>query len=128
MVQALRKAGIDYVENLRSTTGTRAVVGALAFLLDYLLDPKNSPALANTYRVWRRDDRGDEEAERGIANIVTELRKIANLEDFLWPRTSDWLDDKVSSAEQPDLYNHLARFSRTGSPLVSRRRLYPSTS
>ncbi len=110
MVQALRKAGIDYVENLRSTTGTRAVVGALAFLLDYLLDPKNSPALASVYRVWRRDDRGDEEAERGIASIVTELRKIANLEDFLWPRTSDWLDDKVSSAEQPDLYNHLTGF------------------
>ncbi|MBA3872670.1 MAG: ATP-dependent helicase [Anaerolineae bacterium] len=110
MVQALRKAGIDYVENLRSTTGTRAVVGALAFLLDYLLDPKSSPALANTYRVWRRDDRGDEEAERGIANIVTELRKIPNIEDFLWPRTSDWLDDKVSSAEQPDLYAHLLNF------------------
>ncbi len=110
MVQALRKAGIPYVENLRSTTGTRAVVGALAFLLDYLLDPKNSPALASVYRVWRRDDRGDEEAERGIANIVAELRKIANIEDFLWPRTSDWLDDKVSPTEQPDLHAHLLNF------------------
>jgi len=110
MVQALRKAGLDYVENLRSTTGTRAVVGALAFLLDYLLDPKNSPALANVYRVWRRDDRGDEEVERGIDTIVTELRKIPNLEDFIWPRTSDWLEEKVSSADQPDLYNHLVEF------------------
>jgi DNA helicase II / ATP-dependent DNA helicase PcrA len=110
MVQTLRAAGIDYVENLRSTTGTRAVVGALTMLLEYLLDPKMSPALANVYRVWRRDERGDEEVERGIATIVTELRKIPNIEDFLWPRAIDWLEEKVSSNEQPSLHEHLTLF------------------
>jgi DNA helicase-2/ATP-dependent DNA helicase PcrA len=110
MVQTLRAAGIDYVENLRSTTGTRAVVGALAMLLDYLRDPKDSPALANAYRVWRRDERGDEEVERGIAAIVTELRKIPNIEDFLWPRAADWLEEKVSSFEQATLHEHLTQF------------------
>ena len=110
MVQELRKAGIEYVENLRTTTGTRAVVGTLAMLLEYLADPKNSQALSNAYRVWRRDDRGDEEAERGIANIVAEVRKIQNVEDFLWPRSYDWLDQKVSSTEQTELYEHLSLF------------------
>lgn len=110
MVQTLRASGIDYVENLRSTTGTRAVVGALSMLLEYLLDPKMSLALANAYRVWRRDERGDEEVERGIATIVTELRKIPNIEDFLWPRTTDWLEEKVSSNEQPSLHEHLTLF------------------
>jgi ATP-dependent DNA helicase UvrD/PcrA len=110
MVQTLRAAGIDYVENLRSTTGTRAVVGALAMLLGYLLDPKDSPALANAYRVWRRDERGDEEVERGIAAIVTEIRKIPNIEDFLWPRSSDWLEEKVSASDQPTLHEHLEKF------------------
>ncbi len=110
MVQALRKADIEYVENLRSTTGTRAVVGALAMLLEYLIDPKSSTALANAYRVWRRDDRGDEEAERGIATIITELRKIPHVEDFLAPRTHDWLDARVSLSEQPALYEHLLQF------------------
>ena len=110
MVQTLRAAGIDYVENLRSTTGTRAVVGALAMLLGYLLDPKDSPALANAYRVWRRDERGDEEVERGIAAIVTEIRKIPNIEDFLWPRSTDWLEEKVSANDQPTLHEHLEKF------------------
>ncbi|MEO8609054.1 MAG: ATP-dependent helicase [Chloroflexota bacterium] len=110
MVQTLRAAGIDYVENLRSTTGTRAVVGALALLLGYLLDPKDSPALANAYRVWRRDERGDEEVERGIAAIVTEIRKIPNIEDFLWPRAVDWLEEKVSANDQPTLHEHLEKF------------------
>jgi DNA helicase-2/ATP-dependent DNA helicase PcrA len=110
MVQALRKAGIDYIENLRSTTGTRAVVGALAMLLEYLLDPKNATALANVYRVWRRDERGDEETERSIANVAAELRKIPNVEDFLWPRTTDWLEEKVSPDDNPELHAHLLQF------------------
>lgn len=110
MVQALRKAGIEYVENLRSTTGTRAVVGALAMMLDYLVDPRSSTALANLYRVWRRDERGDEEAERSIASIAAELRKLANVEDFLWPRTDDWLDQRVPPGENLTLYEHLIQF------------------
>lgn len=110
MVQALRAAGIEYVENLRSTSGTRAVVGTLGYLVDYLLDPRNSSTLANVYRVWRRDERGDEEAERDINRVVAELRKIPNVEDFLWPRGTDWLGDTVSQFEQPDLYEHLVKF------------------
>ncbi len=110
MVQALRKAGIEYVENLRSTTGTRAVVGTLAHIVEFLVNPQESAGLANVYRIWRRDDRGDEEAERAIESIVTELRAIPHIEDFLWPRGTDWLDSKVSAAEQPDLYEHLLQF------------------
>lgn len=110
MVQALRKAGIEYVENLRSTTGTRAVVGALSMLMEYLLEPKSSAALTNVYRVWRRDERGDEEAERSITSIAGEIRKIANVEDFLWPRITDWLEGAVSAQDNPGLYNHLLQF------------------
>jgi DNA helicase-2/ATP-dependent DNA helicase PcrA len=110
LVQELRKAGLQYVENLRSTTGTRAVVGALAHILDYLLDPKNSAGLAAAYRVWRRDERGDEEAERSIESIVKELRKIAHVEDYLWPRTHDWLDEQGLPGDNPALYEHLIAF------------------
>lgn len=110
LVQALRKANIEYVENLRSTTGTRAVVGALAFIFEHLLDPKSSAGLANIYRVWRRDERGDDEAERSIESIVKELRKIANVEDFLWPRTQDWLDEQGLPGDNVALYEHLIQF------------------
>jgi DNA helicase II / ATP-dependent DNA helicase PcrA len=110
VVQELRKAGIEYVENLRSTTGTRAVVGALAFILEYLLDPKNSASLANVYRVWRRDERGDEDSERSTSSIATALRKLTAIEDYLWPRTTDWLDE--TTGENPALHEHLVQFRR----------------
>lgn len=110
LVQALRKAGIEYVENLHSTTGTRAVVGSLARTLDYLTDPKNSAALADSYRVWRRDERGDEEAERSIESIVKELRVLNNIEDYLWPRTRDWLDEMGLPGDNVALYEHLIEF------------------
>lgn len=112
LVQALRKANIEYVENLRSTTGTRAVVGALARMLEYLLDPKDSTGLANVYRVWRRDERGDEDAERSIETVVKELRQITHVEDFLWPRTHDWLDEQGLPGDNVPLYEHLLQFRR----------------
>lgn len=110
MVQELRKANIDYVENLRSTTGTRAVIGALAHVLEYLVDPKSSAALATAYRVWRRDERGDEDAEKSISSIAAELRKLTQIEDFLWPRSVDWLDEQVSPHDNPALHEHLTAF------------------
>jgi DNA helicase-2/ATP-dependent DNA helicase PcrA len=108
MVQELRKLNLPYVENLRSTSGTRAIVGALSYVLDYLKDPKESNALAIAYRVWRRDERGEEEAERGIENIAKEIRKLVNVEDFLWPRFHDWLDENAS--DNSELYDHLVEF------------------
>lgn len=110
MVQELRRANVPYVENLRSTSGTRAVVGALARILDYLSDPKNANALANCYRVWRRDERGDEDAERSIENVVKALKKIGNVEDFIAPRLNDWLGENASDNEA--LVEHLEAFRR----------------
>ncbi|QPC84006.1 ATP-dependent helicase [Phototrophicus methaneseepsis] len=99
MVQSLRKEGIKYVENLRSTSGTRAIVGALNFVLTYLEDPKDSSRLGQVYRVWRRDDRGDADEERSIENVVKALRGIHSVEDFLYPRATDWLEANAGDNE-----------------------------
>ncbi|MDQ7025498.1 MAG: ATP-dependent helicase [Anaerolineae bacterium] len=108
MVQELRRMNLPYVENLRSTSGTRAVVGALLYVLDTLKDPKDSAALATAYRVWRRDERGDEEAERSIENIAKEIRKLTQVEDYIYPRLHDWLEEKAG--DSGELYTHLAEF------------------
>ena len=108
MVQELRRVNLPYVENLRSTSGTRAIVGALARILDYLTDPKDSRTLAMCYRVWRRDERGDEEAEKSIENVAKELRKLQNVEDYISPILTDWLDEQAG--DNPDLVEHLAEF------------------
>lgn len=110
MVQMLRKEGIDYVENLRSTTGTRAVVGSLLRVLVYLTEPKSGDALAQAYRAWRRDARGDEDAELTIESVVKALRKLETVEDFLAPRTADWLEQAAPSDENTALHEHLVDF------------------
>lgn len=108
MVQELRRMNLPYVENLRSTSGTRAVVGALLYVLDTLKDPKESAALATSYRVWRRDERGDEEAERSIENIAKEIRKLTHVEDYIWPRLHNWLEEKAG--DNGELHTHLMEF------------------
>ncbi|MGJ3238992.1 MAG: ATP-dependent helicase [Anaerolineae bacterium] len=108
MVQKLREHNLPYIENLRSTSGTRAVIGSLARILIYLADPKDSSALANCYRVWRRDDRGDEDSERQIQNIAKELRKLKYVEDYLAPRLTDWLSENAD--DNPALLEHLTDF------------------
>jgi DNA helicase-2/ATP-dependent DNA helicase PcrA len=112
MVQALRTANLPYVENLRSTSGTRAVVGTLWRVVDYLSDPKDSSLLARTYRAWRRDERGDEDAERSIENIARELHRISRVEDFIWPRPeeSGWLYQNAAPEDNADLHTHLSKF------------------
>ena len=70
IVKFLRQAGLPYVENLNSTSSTRALVGALARLLAYLADPKNAAKLAEVYRVWRRDERDEPAAVAEIKEMV----------------------------------------------------------
>ncbi len=112
MVQRLREMGLPYVENLRSTSGTRAVVGTLWRVLAYLSDPKDSALLSRAYRAWRRDERGDADAERSIENIAKELRRIPEVEDFIWPRpeASGWLYQVAAPEDDEELHTHLSNF------------------
>ena len=86
IVKFLRQKGIPYVENLNSTSNTRAVVGALARTLAYLADPKHAALLAEVYRVWRRDEREDAEAAAGIKAVADGLKRIKRVEDLVAPR------------------------------------------
>ncbi len=109
MVKALKAAGIPYVENLKSTTGARAVVGSLTILLQYLLAPDDPRRLAKVYEVWRRDERNDRDAAEQTAQVAALLRQIERVEDFLAPTERDWLH----SGSVPDdeaLSDHLGAF------------------
>lgn len=97
IVNLLKSRELPYVENLNSTSSTRAVVGSLTRVLNYLADPKDAGKLAGVYEVWLRDYRDDPDASSAIADVVKELRKIRRVEDFVVPRLSDWLEDNVPS-------------------------------
>ncbi len=110
IVQFLRRKEVPYVENLNSTSTTRAVVGALARLLGFLADPKSAAKLADVYRVWRRDEREIPGREREINAIAERLKRIKRVEDLLAPRLVDWLEEALPADEDAPLRAHLLQF------------------
>lgn len=113
VTRALKAAGIDYVELLRSTTSTREVAGVLANVLRALADPGSSKKLAAAFRAWRRADRDDPELAERTANLAKLLSRCPRVEDYLWPRLDrDWLADAIEANLAPDQTG-----DREGSPL-----------
>jgi len=110
IVKFLRQAGVPYVENLNSSSSTRAVVGALARILGYLADPKSAGKLAEAYRVWRRDDRADPAAAAEIKAATEALKRIKQVEDLVAPRLSDWLEDRIGENGDEGQFDDLTAF------------------
>jgi DNA helicase-2/ATP-dependent DNA helicase PcrA len=109
LVDALRAREIPVVDSLlRSTLTTRQAAGALANLLLYLAEPTAAAKLARVYEVWRRDLRDDQEAWDEVVKISKLLRRIDQVEDFVWPRAGrDWL---AEAEIDEDLRAHLDDF------------------
>ena len=110
IVKFLRQKGIPYVENLNSTSTTRAVVGALARALGYLADPKQAAKLAEVYRVWRRDERESPELVAEIKAVADGLKRIKQVEDLVAPRLSDWLDEALPAETYGELRGQMSEF------------------
>lgn len=108
LVDVLRKEGVPYVENLRSTSNARAVIGTLYRVLAYLAQPMDGKLLADVYRVWRRDDRGDDAAEQNINALMRQFRQLGRVEDYLAPRLTDWLQQVAQDNDA--LVTHLEQF------------------
>ncbi|MCY3917342.1 MAG: ATP-dependent helicase [Chloroflexi bacterium] len=110
IVKFLRQSGVPYVENLNSTSSTRAVVGALSRVLGYLADPKSAGKLAEVYRVWRRDERDEPLAVAEIKAVADTLRRIGKVEDLVAPRLDDWLEDMLAEEDDAQQYGDLRDF------------------
>ena len=113
VVAALKAAGIEYVELLRSTGDTRAAAGALANIVAYLTEPASPAKLAKAYEVWRRVDREDPDAKLRLDVALRGLRRCRQVEDFLWPRGFDVGDDGLACLELPEddlLVEQLSQF------------------
>jgi len=111
VVGELKKRGLEYVELLRSTRETRETAGALGNVLKYLADPSSPKKLATVYKVWRREDRDDDEAKKQLEWVARRLSKCRRVEDFVWPRVDrDWLEDLEMSDDFPDIHEQLTEF------------------
>jgi DNA helicase-2/ATP-dependent DNA helicase PcrA len=91
---ALRKAGLDVLEILQSTTTTRETAGALTHVLNALSSPNASDALAWVFRVWRRVDRDDAVLNERLELIAKAIQDCKYVEDYLYPisEEKDWLN------------------------------------
>jgi DNA helicase-2/ATP-dependent DNA helicase PcrA len=99
VVTALKAAGLECVELLRSTRATREAAGALGNVVAYLAEPTSPKKLATVYEVWRRGDRDDPELKERLQAAVRALRRCQKIEEFLWPRAGA---ESLDAIELPD--------------------------
>jgi DNA helicase II / ATP-dependent DNA helicase PcrA len=108
VVGELRRRKLEHVENLQSTSTTRATAGALGNVVNYLADPQSVSKLATVYRVWRRSDVQAKDRTSRIAGL---LRKCDQVEDYIWPKLSrDWLDELDFKPEESEYIEELKDF------------------
>jgi DNA helicase-2/ATP-dependent DNA helicase PcrA len=99
LAEMLRQFGVRYEELLRSTTETRETVSLLQTLLEYLSDPGDLRRLKLVYwELMSGEYREQVKADVDLRETITEVfKRWQNLEDFLWPGTSDSLEDLPES-------------------------------
>ncbi len=103
VIEALKKAGIEYIEFLNSTSTTRAAAGVLGSVLAYLSDPSSASKLSRAYQAWRRAWR-ELASQKGLYTQTAELlRKCRRVEDYLSPQPGrDWLETVAESLPPAD--------------------------
>jgi DNA helicase-2/ATP-dependent DNA helicase PcrA len=106
LADVLRQRRIDYVEQLRTTTATRSVVGSIWRVLSALATPQDARALGDAYRVWQRDFRDDPL----VLTAAGHIRKLTHTETFAAPRDRDWVIESFSPLENPDLIDQFQQF------------------
>jgi DNA helicase-2/ATP-dependent DNA helicase PcrA len=114
---ALRKRGIEPIDSLlRSSLTTRQTAGALTHILNYLADPGSARKLAQMYRVWRRDDRANDDLKAQIEAAAKSLERCTHVEEFLHPTAEqDWLrslqaqDLPPGTIESLEAFRHVAQ-------------------
>jgi len=86
LVGLLRGRGVEVVELLRSTGATRATAGALGNILAWLAEPDSPTRLERAYRVWRRADRDDADANARVELAARTVKRCRRVEEYVWPR------------------------------------------
>ncbi len=112
IVDELRSRQIPYLDDLlRSSSTTRFSAGSLGNILRYLSDPQSANKLATVYKVWKRGDRQDESALVHMEKIAEILRKLRQVEDFIWPIAGkDWLEESGLVDHASEEYHLLLEF------------------
>jgi DNA helicase-2/ATP-dependent DNA helicase PcrA len=128
--EALEAAQIPHDDMLRSTVTTREAARALGHILRYLAAPLSGSLLARAYKVWverfEESSAETDETDMSLINrIQTGLRRLDQVEAYLWPRPDlDWLatykpaqDDQTMRAELIDFRTVIRRWLEASAQL-----------
>lgn len=111
VIEALKQRKIPHVEFLSSTSSTRATAAALGDVASYLADPGSAGKLARAYQAWRRAWR-EEPGQHGLyARATDHLRKLPQVEAYLYPAGSFSAEFPAAEAESAVALLELFRLS-----------------
>jgi DNA helicase-2/ATP-dependent DNA helicase PcrA len=112
LVDELKRRGIPYNDNLlRASSTARTTVKGFQALLAYLCDSKSAGKLADLFRVWQRSQSAGPEQDQAVERSMEWLRRVSQVEDFLWPDPGDdLLQTSGLLQKEPDVYTMLVCF------------------
>ena len=111
VVVALKKAGIEPVELLRSSLSTRQTADLFSAVLRFLADPASNSKLVAAYRALRREQLQDKEAAPTVQTTASLLQHCARLEEYLAPTPEhDWMEELSTDAVPQSVRQELEMF------------------
>jgi DNA helicase-2/ATP-dependent DNA helicase PcrA len=112
VVDELKRREIPYNDNLlRSSTATRTTAGRLGTVLQYLASPDSAHRLSKVLEAWRSNQREQEAENQLTERAAAALRRLRQVEDFLWPRAGqDWLEASGLADQDPPIFELLVAF------------------
>jgi len=101
--EKLRASNIEIDELLRSTSSTRESARRLSHVLRYVSAPLSGAFLAKVFEAYRLPDAADEADSQRAKDrkaIIAGLRRVEQVESFVWPRPDlDWLAEFAPASE-----------------------------
>ncbi len=111
VVDALKNAGIEPLELLRSSISTRQTADLFSAILRFLADPASTPKLLTAYRALRREQLQDSKAAPVIQAAAKLIQRCARLEDYLAPTPeNDWLKELLAEEIPQAVHQELEFF------------------
>jgi DNA helicase-2/ATP-dependent DNA helicase PcrA len=115
LAEKLKARKLPVVELLRSTSSSRQAARRVSAWLNFLADPRNFTKMAAAFLAWRNVE--DDSSQSAARAAVTLLRKLARVEEYLYPQGVDWLAQQAL-ASQPEMELLLVNFRAEATTLL----------
>jgi DNA helicase-2/ATP-dependent DNA helicase PcrA len=94
--EELKKRKIPFTDSLLKVSNiSRASAELFVKILRYLSDPQSSSKLADVFRRLHQGETSEQQSQ--FNSLADEIRKIRNLEDYIWPAPGkDWIEGIAS--------------------------------